>query len=125
VSVGRYAQLVAFILGLSLLGLLALGQRLDPATRTAVLCGALLATANTLAAYFLGVWSESRSTQAFFNAVLGGMLVRMTFMFGAVLLGALVLGLPRVPLVLSLLGYFVLFLVLELTFLHRRTSHRS
>ena len=66
-------------------------------------------------------WSRQRSTQAFFAAVLGGMVGRMAFMLGAVVLGVLVLGLPRLPLVVSLLAYFTLFLGLELTVQHRNT----
>ena len=37
----------------------------------------------------------------------------------------LLLGLPKVPLALSLLAYFVVFLVFELAVLHRRTSRRA
>jgi len=36
--------------------------------------------------------------------------------------GVLLLGLPKLPLAVSLLSYFVLFLVMELSILHRRTS---
>jgi hypothetical protein len=126
VSFGRYVVVVAAILVLSL-GTLALlpAARLGPAARNAGLFGALLAAANTLLAYYLAVWSQQRSTRAFFGAVVGGMAVRMGLMLGAVLTAVLALGLPSVPLALSLLGHFALFLVLELTFLHRRTSHRS
>jgi len=46
------------------------------------------------------------------GAVLGGMVGRVALMLGAVVVGILGLGLPRLPLVASLLGYFMLFLVL-------------
>ncbi len=46
----------------------------------------------------------------------------MALMLGAVLVGVLVLGLPRLPLVVSLLGYFVLFMILELTLQHRHAG---
>ena len=46
----------------------------------------------------------------------------MAAMLATVAAGVLVLGLPRVPLAVALLSYFVLFLVMELTILHRRTS---
>ena len=35
------------------------------------------------------------------------------------------LGLPKVPLVVSLLSYFVFFLAVELTLLHKRTAEAS
>ena len=43
----------------------------------------------------------------------------------AVVAAVLALGLPSIPLAISLLGHFALFLALELTLLHRRTSRRS
>jgi hypothetical protein len=46
----------------------------------------------------------------------------MAFMLAAVVAAVLWLGLPKVPLAVSLLSYFVLFLGIELTILHRRTS---
>jgi hypothetical protein len=47
---------------------------------------------------------------------------RMGLMLAAVVAGVLLLGLPKLPLAASLLSYFVLFLVMELSVLHRRTS---
>jgi hypothetical protein len=50
------------------------------------------------------------------------MVGRMALMLAAVVMGVLVFDLPKVPFAISLLAFFVLFLVLELTILHRRTS---
>ena len=122
-SLGRYALIVAAMLGASLGALVLLfGARMDPDTRNAALVGALLAGANTLLAYFLVVWSQPRSTNTFLAAVLGGMVGRMGLLLAAVVAAVLVLGLPKVPLAISLLSYFVVFLAFELTLLHRRTS---
>jgi branched-subunit amino acid ABC-type transport system permease component len=87
-----------------------------------VLTGALLAATNTVCAYFLALWSQGRTNNAFFIAVLGGMLARLTVLLGAFVLGVLVAGLPKVPFTISLLSYFVVFLVLELAVLSRRTA---
>ena len=38
----------------------------------------------------------------------------------AIAAGVLLLGLPKVPLAVSLLSYFVFFLVMELAILHKR-----
>jgi len=46
----------------------------------------------------------------------------MAVMLAAVVAGVFVLSLPKVPLAVSLLSYFVLFLIMELSILHRRTS---
>jgi len=97
-------------------------RRADAPTRWAVAFGGALAVANTLAAHGLVLWSSRRSTNAFLGAVLGGMVGRMGLMLVAVVAGVLLLGLPKLPLAVSLLSYFVLFLVMELSILHRRTS---
>jgi hypothetical protein len=113
--------IVLAIVGGSLALAWPLGLRgLDPRARWAALAGGALAAANTLAAYALVLWSAGRSTNAFLGAVLGGMVGRMGLMLLAVVAGVLALGLPKVPLAVSLLFYFVLFLVMELAILHKR-----
>ena len=120
-SLSRYALLVAVValVSLAVLWPLVLGG-LAPEGRWATLFGAALAGANTVAAFGLVRWSEGRATNAFVTAVLGGMVTRMGVMLGAVLVAVLLLGLPQVPLVVSLLGYFTFFLVLELCLASRR-----
>jgi hypothetical protein len=122
VTLARYTAVVLGAVGASLGAawpLLAVGAR------PAVLAGALLAAVNTVCAYALASWSAGRSNHAFFVAVLGGMLARMTVVLGAVLVGVLVLGLPKLPLTFSLLAYFVAFLVLELAVISRRATGAS
>ena len=94
----------------------------DDPTRWAAAFGAALAVANTIAAHALVRWSHGRSTKAFLGAVLGGMVGRMGLMLAAVVAGVLWLGLPKLPLAAALLPYFVLFLAVELSILHRQTS---
>lgn len=118
----RYAAIVAATVALPLGALWGL---MTAETARAALCGAALAAANTVAAYGLAVWSAGRSTSVFMGAVLGGMVGRMGLMLAAVVAGVLLLGLPKVPLALSLLAYFVVFLVFELAVLHRKTSPRA
>jgi hypothetical protein len=118
VTLARYAALVAGAVGVSL-GVA--WPALPAAARPAVLAGALLAALNTVCAYFLALWSAGRSTSTFFTAVLGGMVARMLVLLGAVLAGVLLAGLAKVPFTVSLLAYFVAFLVLELTVLSRRS----
>lgn len=92
---------------------------LQPAGRRAALLGAGLAVANTVAAYGLVRWAGGRPVNTFMGAVLGGMVGRMGLMLGAVVAAVLVLDLPEVPLAVSLLSYFVVFLVIELRILNR------
>ena len=122
-SVGRYAGIVGAVVAVTLAALvMGLAGRLASGDVTAVLIGAALAAANSIAAYWLVVWSAGRSHVWFFRAILGGMLGRMTFMLAAVVAGVLLLGLPRLPLVFSLLAYFVALLVFELAVVSRRLS---
>jgi branched-subunit amino acid ABC-type transport system permease component len=122
VTLARYTALVLGAVGASLC---AAWPMLPADARLGVLAGALLAALNTVSAYFLALWSAGRSNNAFFTAVLGGMLARMTFLLGAVLVGVLVVGLPKLPLTFSLLAYFVAFLVLELAVISRRPTGAS
>jgi branched-subunit amino acid ABC-type transport system permease component len=124
VSLFKYSILVLAVAGATLLAAALLVPAGTPVL-TAVAFGAALATLNTLAAHALVRWSERRSTKLFLGAVLGGMVGRMALMLGAVLAGVLVLGLPRLPLVVSLLGYFVLFMIMELTLQHRSTGRAA
>jgi hypothetical protein len=121
VTLGRYALVVLLLVG-GTLALLASLAPLDASARWATVFGGALAAANALVAYVLVLWSEGRPTTDFLRAVLGGMVGRLAVMLAAVLAGVLVLDLPRVPLAVSLLGYFVVLLAFELAVVHKRTS---
>jgi ABC-type glycerol-3-phosphate transport system permease component len=88
----------------------------------AALCGALVAAANALAAYALVVYSRRRSTLVFMRAILGGMTLRLGAMLVAIFVAVRVFELAQVPLVLSLLTHFTLFLGLELLAAHRAST---
>lgn len=122
-SFGKYALLVLSIVGgsLALLWPSVLGA-LAPRGRWAACAGGALAALNALAAYALVLWSQRRSTNVFLGAVLGGMLGRMALVLGAVVALVQGAGLPKLPLAASLLGYFVVFLVIELAILQKRTA---
>jgi branched-subunit amino acid ABC-type transport system permease component len=97
----------------------------DPWAVRSAAFGAALAGLNAIVAYALVLWAQNRTTKAFMAAVLGGMLGRMALLLGAVVAGIGVLELRRLPLVTGLLGYFVFFLIVELTVLHRATTSTS
>lgn len=102
------------LLGSLLLVSLSLGSRFEGALAKAVLFGAALAAANTLAAHALLLWSRGRPLKSFLIAVLGGMAGRMAVVLGLLLVAMMGLELPTVPLVASLMGYFAVFQALEL-----------
>jgi hypothetical protein len=123
VSFKRYALIVALIVVSSmLLVLTGLAGVLDARARLATIVGGMLAAVNTLVAYFLVGWSERRTTKVFLGVVLGGMLGRMAVLLLAVVAAILYFGLPKIPLAVSLLAYFVVFLVFELRVMHQRAT---
>lgn len=120
-SFGRYAALVLGVVAVSqAVVALLFRARWEPAALYGMGLGAALAAVNTLAAYGLVLWAQGRSTNTFMGAVLGGMVGRMGLMLAAVVAAVLLLGLPKVPLAISLLAYFVLFLVFEISVLQKQ-----
>ena len=113
---GNYARTVLVITAITQAVLVPL---LPPSLRSAVVLGAALATANVLAAFALAAWGLKHSPKAFVAAVVGGMAARMGVVLLAVALALGVFDLPRLPLALSLLGYFMPFLALEIAALHK------
>jgi len=125
VSLGKYALLVLAFVGATLAGVWPLLARgLDARGRWAAVFGGALAAVNALAAYFLILWSAKRSPKVFLRTVLGGMVGRMGLLLASMVAAVLLLGLPKVPLAVSLLTYFVVLLALELAVVHRRTTVR-
>lgn len=125
-SLGKYSLLVIVVaLSSLLLAWPIVLRRMDMPARWAALYGSALALVNTILAHSIVLWSDRRSTNVFLGAVLGGMVGRMGLLLIAVLAGVLVLDLPKVPLAVALLAYFVLFLVMELAILHRRSPGQA
>lgn len=80
----------------------------------AALCAGMVAAVNAVAAHALFLRSQGRPPSTFVKLVLGGMGVRMAAVLVALIIGLTALDLPPLPLVLSLLGHFVLFLGVEI-----------
>jgi hypothetical protein len=90
-----------------------------PRVGWAMLFGASLAILNTIAAYGIVLWSERQAQHVLLPAVLGGMAARLVVLLSATLAGILLLDLPRLPLAISLLSYFMVFLIFEVVQLHK------
>jgi hypothetical protein len=122
VSLARYAAWVTAAVAGPLAVLYAVGGESSPTEVRSAAFGASLAGLNAIVAYGIVVWAQGRSTNVFMGAVLGGMLARMGALLAAVVCGLSLLDLHRLPLVTSLMGYFMIFLVLEMRVLHRRSA---
>ena len=118
----RFALVVLGLLALTLPAALVACRSLGGAAQGAIALGAGLAVLNTVVAYGLARAAERRPPKAFVAMVLGGMLARMACLLAAVVVAIRGLGVPQVPLVLALLGYYVPLLVFELTVLQRRPA---
>jgi hypothetical protein len=91
----------------------------------AVCVGALLSTVNVLAGFLTIEYSFEKSYTVFLKAVLGGMGIRMVVMLGLMLLLILVARLEAVPFTISLLGFYVVYLVLEILYLQKKVAVKN
>ena len=90
----------------------------DPAVSQAVAYGAVIALGNALLSCGLVKLGEHRSPNVFMGLVLWGMAGRLATMAGLMVVGVRWLGLPAVPLAVSLLSHFSILLALELAAFH-------
>ena len=118
-TLGRHASIVGAVLAVTLIGggLLA-GGRLSASAAEAAVFGATVAAANAILAHLLVLRTAGRPPSMFLKLVIGGMAGRIALVLGAVSIAVAVLNLPGLPLVLSLLGHFAVFLGLEIVALH-------
>ncbi|MGA9408448.1 MAG: hypothetical protein WBW71_15035 [Bacteroidota bacterium] len=91
----------------------------------ACVAGVIISLANVLAGYAAIEYSIDKSYTLFLKVVLGGMGVRMLLMLGALLILIKVFHVQAVPLVVSLMGYYILFLILEVVFMQKKMSKKA
>lgn len=90
-----------------------------PDIAAAVVVGALMATVNVLLGYAAISYAQGKSYTTFLKAVLGGMGVRLALLLGTLVVLIRIVGMHAVALTVSLLGFYVIFLILELLFIQR------
>ena len=117
-------RVIAVLVGAGLLLAYPLALHAEPATRTAVVLGAALATVNVMMGYAAIEYAFHRSYTAFLKAVLGGMGVRMVVVLGVLVALIVSWGVPVLPLTLSLFGFYIVFLTLEVLYIQRKISDR-
>lgn len=86
----------------------------------AAVAGALLATANVMAGFLSIEYGFEKSYTTFLKIVLGGMGIRMLVVLVVMLVLLLVFHLQAVAFVVSLLGCYLIFLVLEILYLQKK-----
>jgi hypothetical protein len=94
--------------------------RIDsPEILTAVVTGALLAAVNALAGYRAITFARGRSYTTFLKVVLGGSGIRMAVVLAIMILLIKAAGMHPVALTVSLLGFYTVFLILEIVCIQR------
>jgi len=92
----------------------------SPEILVAASVGGLLSTVNVLVGFLAIEYSFNKSYTTFLKMVLGGMGVRMALMLVALLVLIKVVGLHTAALTVSLLGFYVIFLILEVLFIQKK-----
>ena len=93
--------------------------------RTAVAAGAGLSTVNVMLGYIAIRYSFDKSHTTFLKAVLGGMGLRLLFMLGAFTALIAGFGLHPMALTISLLGFYAVFMILEIVFIQHSMTVRN
>lgn len=87
--------------------------------------GALLSTVNVLLGFLAIEYSFDRSYTTFLKVVLGGMGVRMVLMLVALVVLIKAVELHPAALTVSLLSFYLIFLVLEVLFIQKRVTVKN
>ncbi|HTR82768.1 MAG TPA: hypothetical protein VMM58_14160 [Bacteroidota bacterium] len=91
----------------------------------ACIAGVLISLANVLAGYAAIEYSIDKSYTVFLRVVLGGMGIRMAVMLAAIVTLIELLHVQALPLIASLLIFYVLFLVLEVLFIQKKMTTKA
>ena len=86
----------------------------------AAVIGAVLSTINVLLGYLAVEYSFGKSYSTFLRTVLGGMGLRMLLLLGTLVVLVKVFGFHAVALTVSLLGFYMVYLALEVVFIQRK-----
>jgi hypothetical protein len=115
---------VTFVGGLSL-AVIPLAITASREVILAVVAGATLSTLNVLAGFLAIEYSLEKSYTTFLKVVLGGMGIRMALMLGILFLLIKFAGLHTIALVVSVLGFYIIYLVLELLYVQNKVSQKN
>jgi hypothetical protein len=92
----------------------------SPAVVIAVVAGAVISTLNALLGYCSIEYAFGKSYTTFLKVVIGGMGVRMLGMLGIMLVLILSFHVQSLPLTMSMLGFYMIYLVLEVLFIQTK-----
>jgi len=97
----------------------------SPAVTVAVVAGAVMSTLNALLGFFAIEYAFGKSYTTFLKVVIGGMGVRMLVMLGMMLVLILAFHVQSLPLTLSMLVFYMVYLALEVLFIQSKVVVKS
>ena len=97
----------------------------SPEIVLATVAGGLLSTVNVLLGYLAIEYSFQKSYSTFLKAVVGGMGVRMLLILGAMIVLILQYGVNAAALTVSMFGFTVIYLVLEVLYIQKKVVVRN
>ncbi len=86
--------------------------------------GAILSTVNVLAGYWAIEYAFDKSFNTLLAAVLGGMGIRIGFLLGSLVVLIKYFEFHTLALVVSMLSFYVVYLVLEVLYIQKKVSHK-
>lgn len=116
--------LVVFI-GVLVLAAYPLASYASVEVTRAAIAGAALGLANVLAGYAAIEYAIDGSYTVFLKVVLGGMGVRLFALLGGMLLLIKVFHFHPVPLVISLLVFYTIYLFMEIMFIQKKMNKKA
>lgn len=90
----------------------------------AFITGAVLSTVNALSGFWAIEYAFDKSFNTLLAAVLGGMGIRIGLMLGILVLLIKYFGFHTIALVVSMLSFYVVYLVLEVLYIQKKVSHK-
>jgi len=91
----------------------------------AAVIGCLMSVLNALAGSITLEYALDKSYSTFFKVVFGGMLIRMVILLGTLYLLIAAFGIQKIALTVSLLGFYMVFLILEVLSIQRKVEVRN
>jgi hypothetical protein len=99
--------------------------RADARVVWGVAVGCLVSMVCFTAGFYAVCRSFHRSSRALMISIFGGMLARLVFIGAIVILLRRLTSLPMVSLLSSLLGFYLVYLIIELYFVHNRLGRKE
>jgi hypothetical protein len=97
----------------------------SPSVTIGVVAGAAMTTLNALLGFIAIEYAFGKSYTTFLKVVIGGMGVRMLGMLGMMLVLILAFRVQALPLTLSMLAFYLVYLVLEILFIQTKVVVKS